>query len=151
MLLPARFVCAGHHGLAFAHRQVGDHAIDRRVRIVLMQHVGVLRQHRFGLRHAALRGCQLRGLLLALRAGLRQAGLLLVQGSHRRIVGRLLGVEILLGQKLVFVQLLGAVVVQLGVVQIGLGMVDHGLLGAQVFVRRPSSRLRPHWNPLPPN
>ncbi len=99
-----------------------------------MEHIGVLRQHRIGLRHPALRRCQLRRGLLALRTGLEQTRLVRVQGGGRGIIGRLLGIEILLGQELVLVQLLGAVEVQFGVLQIRLRMVDDGLLRAQAIV-----------------
>ena len=72
---------AGHDGFAHANRQVGDHAIERRERVVLMQHV--VDPHQVGLR-LAMRRCmeaRLRGVLLALRAGLRDAGFRLLRSA----------------------------------------------------------------------
>ena len=99
-----------------------------------MQHVRILGQHGLSLRYPPLRGRQLRRSLLTRRIGLRQAGLLFIQGRGCRVEGRFPRVEVLLGQKLGFKQLLGAIVVQLGMLQIGLGMVDQRLLRVQVFV-----------------
>ena len=54
MVLAGRILDARDHGFAGAHRQIGDHAVERRHDIVTGAHIGEARQ-RLGLGHAFLR------------------------------------------------------------------------------------------------
>ncbi len=109
MVLPAEFWMPGTTDSPSAHREVGDHAIDGRVGIVLAQDIVEAHQNGLRLRDALLRGGQLRGVLLALHLGLDDAGFGFANGGLLRFVGELLEFEILLGEKLLVVQLLAAV------------------------------------------
>jgi hypothetical protein len=61
--------------------------------------------------------------------GLGEGGDALGEGCGGDVVGGFLGVEVLLGDELVFVEFLGAVVVELLLFEVGLGLVDVGLGG----------------------
>ena len=62
-----------------------------------------------------------------LRLRLRERGLALLQRGDGDVVGGLLGVEVLLGDELGVVELLGAAEVELLLLEVGLGLGDVGL------------------------
>ena len=61
--------------------------------------------------------------------GLGESGLTLGEGGDGHVVGGLFGVEVLLGDQLVVVEGLGAVEVELLLLEIGLGLGDVGFGG----------------------
>src|ERR1019366_7607272 len=87
-----------------------------------------------GLSDALLGRRQLRHRLVAHGARLNQAHFALLHGGQLSLVGELLQIEILFRQEMLLVQRLAAVVVGLGMVQIGLVLFERGLHGADVLV-----------------
>ena len=109
MVDAAEFCTPGTTVSPDAHRQVGDHAIQRRDGIVFGQHVVQPRQPGLRLRDPALGGGELRGRLRALHSHLRQPRLIFTHAGRRRIVIRLFLIVILLGDQVVLVQFLGVI------------------------------------------
>ena len=113
---------ADDDGFAFAHGLVGDDAVEGGAADGLVEgiEVGALAGH--GLVEVAALG-------VGLGLGLGECGLALGEGGDGDVVGSLFGVEVLLGDELVVVEGLGALVVELLLFEVGLGLVDVGLGG----------------------
>ena len=102
---------------------------SRTGRLVMMPSKGAVGGLSAARRDAGQVGAILRDVLLGgilLRLGLRDLGLRLRQSGLSRLPGSLLGVVVRLGDERVFVQTLGAVPVQPGVLGVGLGAVQVG-------------------------
>ena len=113
---------ADDDGLAFADGDVGDEAVEGGAADGLVEGVVVGALAGDGLVDVAALG-------LGLGLGLGERGLALGEGGDGHVVGGLFGVEVLLGDELFVVEGLGAVVVELLLLQVGLGLVDVGLGG----------------------
>src|SRR5581483_11246157 len=119
-----RILDADHDGFAFAHREIGDDAVEGRVVDGLAQDIAGAGERGRRLVDAALGG-------LLLRALLRDARLRLVHAGDGSLVGGLPGVVILLGDELLLEQALGTVEVESRALQVAPGAVEVGLRGAQ--------------------
>ena len=120
-----RVLDSDDHGLAFAHGEIGDHAVKGRFVSGLLQHVGNTSQVRLILSDVLVAR-------VFLRLGLRHTSLCLGQPGIGGLPRRFLDVVILLGDEGRVVQTLGAVPVELGVDGVGLGPVqirERGLQG----------------------
>ena len=119
---------ADDDGFALADGDVGDEAVEGGAADGLVEGVVV----------GALAGeglVDLGALGLGLGLGLGEGGLALGEGGDGDVVGGLLGVVVLLGDELFVVEGEGAVVVELFLHEVGLGLVDvgvGGLLGGDV-------------------
>ena len=113
---------ADDDGLAFTDGDVGDEAIKGGAADGLVEGVVVGALAGDGLVDVA-------ALRVGLGAGLGESGLTLGQGRDGHIVGGFFGVEVLLGDQLLVVEGLGAVEVELFLLEIGLGLGDVGLGG----------------------
>ncbi len=117
-------------GLALADGDVGDEAIEGSDAAGEAERVVVAAQGGGVLLHLAAGGG-------GLGLGLGDGGLALGEGGDVDIVEGLLGVEVLLGDEVVVVEGLGALVVELLLLEVGLGFFDvgfGGLLGGDVGV-----------------
>ena len=134
MRLAGRVLHARHHNFAHPDRKIGHDAIDRADRDVLLQNVVESGQRRTHLRDAPLRTIELRRRLFALRFHLRQPGFRLAQARRQGIVARLLGVEFLSGDELLFQHLFRAIEFQSRALEVSLRAVDGRGRGEQVLV-----------------
>ena len=115
-------------GLALADGDVGDEAVKGCAGDGLVQRVVVGALAGDGLVHVAAGGG-------GLGLGLGDGCLALVERGDGHVIGCDLGVEVLLGDELVLVELLGAVVVERLLLEVGLGLGDvgcGGVLGGDV-------------------
>ena len=113
---------ADDDGLAFADGDVGDEAVEGGAADGLVEGVVVGALAGDGLIDVAALG-------VGLGAGLGERGLTLGEGGDGHVVGGFFGVEVLLGDQLFVVERLGAGVVELLLLEIGLGLSDVGLGG----------------------
>ncbi len=133
---------AGHRALDTRHdgfpdpdRKIGDDPVQRRDHGVFLQDIVKARQTGLGLGDPPLRGQ-----LLSQRLGFHRLRLLhpclgvFYHGKRGIILGLLL-VVVLLGKQLTFIELFGAVDVQLGPLQFGLGLVQAGVGGGDGVFR----------------
>ncbi len=109
-------------GLAFADGDVGDEAIEGCAADGLVEGVVVGALAGDGLIDVAALG-------VGLGVGLGESGLTLEKGGDGHIVGGFLGVEVLLGDQLLVIEGLGAVEVELLLLEVGLGLGDVGFGG----------------------
>ena len=113
---------ADDDGLAFADGDVGDEAVEGGAADGLVECVVVGALAGDGLIDVGALG-------VGLSLGLGEGGLTLRKGRDGHVVGGFFGVEVLLGDQLVVVEGLSAVVVELLLLEVGLGLGDVGLGG----------------------
>ena len=113
---------ADDDGLAFADGNVGDEAVEGSAADGLVEGIVVGALAGDGLVDVAALG-------VGLRLGLGKCCLALGEGSDGHIVGGFFGVVVLLGDQLFVVEGLGAVVVELLLLEVGLGLSDVGFGG----------------------
>ncbi len=121
---------ADDDGLALADGDVGDQAIEGSDAAGEAERIGVSLQRGGILLYLAAGGG-------GLSLGLGDGSLALGEGRDVDIVGSLLGVEVLLGDEVVLVEGLGALVVEFLLLEVSLGLFDvgfRGLLGGDVGI-----------------